>query len=299
MFDTVIIGMGPAGMTAAVYAARKRMKTLLLGKEYGGQVAWTSEVENYMGFQMISGPGLMNRFEEQVKFYPVERKQAEVIKVERKGDHFVVRCRDGGEFRCRTVIYAAGKYPRRLDVPGEKEFTGRGVSYCAICDAPFFEGRKVAVIGGGNAALEAVIDLLKVATRVYVVSTGDWTADPVLIERAQPADKLIVLKGYQIISINGDATVQSITVRNLKTGEEKDLAVQGVFVQIGTVPSSDPVRDLVKLNEMGEIEVDCSCKTSVPGFFAAGDVTSIPEKQVIVAAGEGAKAALGAYKHLL
>lgn len=299
MYDTVIIGMGPAGMTAAVYTARKKMDTLLLGKEYGGQVAWTAEVENYMGFQMISGPGLMDKFEEHVKLYPVERKQSEVIRVDREGEHFAVRCKDGEEFRCRTVIYAAGKYPRRLNVPGELEFTGRGVSYCSVCDGPLFEGKPVAVIGGGNSALEAVIDLLKVASHVHAISIGEWTADPVLIDRMQPSEKLTVLKGYRTLSINGDQTVQSITVRSEETGEEKEIPVEGVFVEIGTVPSNDPVKGLVRLNHLGEIEVDCSCNTDVPGFFAAGDVTNIPEKQVIVAAGEGAKAALGAYRHLL
>ena len=299
MYDTVIVGMGPAGMTAAVYAARKKMDTLLVGKEYGGQVAWTSEVENYMGFQMISGPGLMDKFEEQVKLYPVTRKNSEVIRVNREGDHFVVRCHDGEEFRCRTVIYAAGKNPRRLDIPGELKFTGRGVSYCSICDAPFFEGKPVAVVGGGNSALEAVIDLLKVVSRVYVVSIRDLTADPFLADKVQNDEKLTILKGYQALSINGADMVGGITVRSLETGEEKELPVEGVFIEIGTEPSNDPVKELVRLNELGEIEVDCSCKTGVPGFFAAGDVTSIPEKQVIVAAGEGAKAALSAYKHTL
>ncbi|HBX23126.1 MAG TPA: FAD-binding protein [Desulfotomaculum sp.] len=299
MYDTVIIGMGPAGMTAAVYAARKKMNTMLVGKEYGGQVAWTSEVENYMGFQMISGPGLMDKFEEQVKHYPVERKQSEVIRVEKEGDHFVVRCKDGEEYHCRTVIYSAGKYPRRLNVPGEKKFTGQGVSYCAVCDGPFFEGKPVAVIGGGNSALEAVIDMLKIAVHVYVVSIEDWNADPVLAERALQAQNITVLKGYQTLSINGEENVRSITIRSLESGEEKELAVEGVFVEIGTMPSNEPVKGLVQINKLGEIEVDCSCNTNVPGLFAAGDVTSIPEKQVIVAAGEGAKAALGAYRHLL
>lgn len=299
MYDTVIIGMGPAGMTAAVYAARKKMDTLLLGKEYGGQVAWTAEVENYMGFQLISGTGLIDKFEEHVKRYPVERKQSEVIRVDREGEHFLVRTREGEEFRCRTVIYAAGKYPRRLNVPGELEFTGRGVSYCSVCDGPLFEGKAVAVVGGGNSALEAIIDMLKVASHVYSISIQEWTADPVLIDRVRDVRKLTILKGYQTLSINGNQNVHSITVRSLENGEEKELPVEGVFVEIGTVPSNDPVKELVSLNELGEIEVDCSCNTDVPGFFAAGDVTSIPEKQVIVAAGEGAKAALGAYRHIL
>ncbi len=299
MYDTVIIGMGPAGMTAAVYAARKKMNTLLVGKEYGGQVAQTSEVENYMGFQMISGPALMDKFEEQVRRYPVERKQSAVLRVEKEGGHFVVQCDDREEYRCRTVIYSAGKYPRRLNIPGEKEFTGRGVSYCAVCDGPFFEGRPVAVIGGGNSALMAVIDMVKIATHVYSVSIGEWNADPLLAEQTLQAKNLTVLKGYRTVSVNGEENVHGITICSLESGEEKELAVAGVFVEIGTMPGSEPVKELVRINNLGEIEVDCSCNTDVPGFFAAGDVTNIPAKQVIVAAGEGAKAALGAYRHLL
>lgn len=300
MYDLTIVGMGPAGLTAAVYAARKKMSTLLLGKEYGGQVAWTSEVENYMGFQFISGPELITRFEEQVKQYPVEQKRVEVTQVGRQNGHFVTRTADGGEHPSRTLIIAAGKFPRRLDVPGEKKFTGHGVSYCAVCDAPLFSGMKVAVIGGGNSALEATIDLLKIAEHVYVISLEEWIADPVLVEKVKDAPNMTKLVGYKTLSINGDKTVESITMEAISNpGEKKDIEVRGVFIEIGTVPSSNFVEGLLEMNNYKEIVVDCDCKTSIPGIFAAGDITNIPEKQVIVAAGEGAKSSLGAYKFLL
>lgn len=299
MYDLTIIGMGPAGLTAAVYAARKNMSTLLLGKEYGGQVAWTSEVENYMGFQYISGPELIKRFEEQVKQYPVERKQGRAVRLEKKNGSFVVATDAGENIDTKTLIVAAGKYPRRLDVPGEKKFTGRGVSYCAVCDAPLFAGMDVAVIGGGNSALEAAHDLLKIAGNVYVVSLEEWIADPVLADKVKDRENLTKMVGYQTVSINGDQSVKGITLRSMETGEQKEVAVQGVFIEIGTIPASDFVRGFLELNENNEIVVDCNCNTSVPGAFAAGDITNIHDKQVIVAAGEGAKAALGAYKYLL
>lgn len=299
MYDVTIIGMGPAGLTAAVYAARKKLSILLLGKEYGGQVAWTSEVENYMGFQYISGPELVKKFEEQVKQYPVERKQGSAVKLEKKNGFLVVRTDAGESIETKTLIVAAGKYPRRLDVPGEKKFTGRGVSYCAVCDAPLFSGMDVAVVGGGNSALEAAYDLLKIAGQVYIISLGEWTADPVLADKVRDRDNLQKMVGYQTVSINGDRSVSGITLRSMETGEQKEIPVQGVFIEIGTLPGSDFVEGFLELNENKEVVVDCNCNTSVPGVFAAGDITNIHDKQVIVAAGEGAKAALGSYKYLL
>lgn len=298
MYDTVVVGMGPAGMTAAVYSARKKMNTLVIGKERGGQIVLASEVENYMGFQYISGPELMKKFEEHLKTYPVKIKQVEVERIDMADGHFVLKCKGEEKIATKTVIYAAGHFPRRLNVPGEKKFTGRGVSYCTVCDGPLFAGKKVAVIGGGNSALEAAHDLINIADHVNVVSLKEWVADPVLADKVQGANNITKYVGYDTKSIDGDKLVQGITLKSLETGEEKKLAVEGVFIHIGSIPSNGPVKDLVELNEKGEIMVDCSCNTNVPGFFAAGDVTNIPEKQVIVAAGEGAKASLSAYRYL-
>jgi len=300
MYQLIIVGMGPAGLTAAVYAARKKLNVLLIGKEYGGQASWTGEIENYMGFQYISGPELMARFEEQVKEYPVERHQAEVEKVSRDHGIFNVKCKDGTEYQSETVIAAAGKSPRRLNVPGEKRFTGRGVSYCAVCDAPLFGGKKVAVIGGGNSALEAAHDLINIAEHVYVISLEEWIADEVLIDKVKGAQNLTKMVGWNTVSIDGEDMVRAITLRSVNDpSKEKQLEVNGVFVEIGTIPNSGLVEGLLELNDKKEIIVDCDCTTPVPGAFAAGDITNIPEKQIIVAAGEGAKAALSAYKYLL
>ncbi|MTI84791.1 MAG: thioredoxin-disulfide reductase [Firmicutes bacterium] len=300
MYQTIIVGMGPAGLTAAVYAARKKMKVLLLGKEYGGQASWTSEIENYMGFQYISGPELMNRFEEHVKEYRVEREQAEVEKVTQSGAVFTITCKDGTEYRSQTVIIAAGKSPRRLDVPGEKRFTGRGISYCAVCDAPLFGGKKVAVIGGGNSALEAAHDLTNIAEHVYVVSLEEWTADEVLVDKVESAENMTKLIGWNTTGIDGETMVKGVTLQSVTDpSQEKKLEVEGVFIEIGTIPNSGIVKGLLEMNKNKEVIVNCDCTTSVPGAFAAGDITNIPEKQIIVAAGEGAKATLSAYKYLL
>ncbi len=300
MFDVIIIGTGPAGMTAAVYAARKKMKTILIGSEYGGQVATTSEVENYMGFHYVTGWELMKKFEEQVKQYPVDIFEDEVISVGGTDGHFTAATKSGNHYSARTLIVAAGKQPRRLNVPGETEFSGRGVSYCSVCDAPLFQDKKVAVVGGGNSAITAAYDLLKIALHVHVISLEEWTSDPVLNEKVERSSNLTRMTGYQVVSINGEHAVRSITIKSVQEPfEESTIEVDGVFIEIGTIPTTDFAEGFLELNEAGEIIVDCSGSTSVPGVFAAGDVTSIPEKQVIVAAGEGAKAALSAYRHLL
>jgi len=299
MYDLIIVGGGPAGMTAAVYAARKRLNTLLLSKDVGGQVLWTMGVENYMGYQYIEGPELMQKFEEQVKQFPLDQKIGQGASTLSRVDvGFEVRAEGGESYQARAVIVATGKRPRQLNVPGEERLKGRGVTYCAICDGPIFAGEKVAVIGGGNSALEAAYDMVKIGDHVYLVSTTPLTGDQVLIEKVKEASNLTTLLEHEVLSIEGSNRVESLTVRDLKTGAEKKLEVGGVFVEIGLIPNSDVVRDIVKLNRLGEIEVNCACETGVPGLFAAGDVTNVPEKQIVVAAGEGAKAALAAHKYL-
>ena len=299
MYDLIIVGGGPAGMTAAVYAARKRLNTLLLSKDVGGQVLWTMGVENYMGYQYIEGPELMQKFEEQVKQFPLDQKIGQGASTLSRVDvGFEVRAEGGESYQARAVIVATGKRPRQLNVPGEERLKGRGVTYCAICDGPIFAGEKVAVIGGGNSALEAAYDMVKIGDHVYLVSTTPLTGDQVLIEKVKEASNLTTLLEHEVLSIEGSNRVESLTVRDLKTGAEKKLEVGGVFVEIGLIPNSDVVRDIVKLNRLGEIEVSSACETGAPGLFATGDVTNVPEKQIVVAAGEGAKAALAAHKYL-
>lgn len=300
MYDVTIVGMGPAGMTAAVYAARKELNTLLIGKEWGGQVARASELENYMGFQFVNGQDLMKKFEEQVKEYPVEKILDEIISAGEQKGNFIVTTKGGQQYFSKTLIIATGKQPRWLNVPGEKKFVGKGISYCSICDAPLFQNMKVAVIGGGNSAITAAYDLIKIANHVYVISLDDWKSDPVLNDKIKDAPNLTKMTGYQTLSINGEQTVKNIVLKSVKEpSRELTLEVQGVFIEIGSVPTTNFLKGFINLNDSGEIVIDCSCNTSVPGVFASGDVTSAPEKQVIVAAGEGAKAALSAFKYIL
>jgi len=299
MYDLIIIGGGPAGMTAAVYAARKKINTLLLAREVGGQVITTRWVENYMGYQYIEGTDLMDKFEEQIKQFPIDRKIGdEVVKVVRTDSFFRVQTRLGESYESKAVIVATGKTSRKLDVPGEARLIGRGVSYCAVCDGPLFAGEKVAVIGGGNSALEAIDDLLKIAQSVYSVLEADYTGDAILVERVTVSPKLTTFRRHKVTEIKGNEMVEQITIQDLDTGILKTLPVKGIFVEIGLTPNSDLVKGLAKLNSNGEIEVNCNCETSVPGLFAAGDVASIPEKQIIIAAGDGAKAALQAHRYL-
>jgi len=300
-YELIIIGAGPAGMTAAVYTARKKLRTLLVSKDLGGQPLLTSEIENYMGYQFVTGPELMAKFREQVNQYPIDVVIGEdVTKLAVQDDEFTVSTRTGKSFVGKAVIVASGKRSRALNVPGEEELVGRGVTYCSICDAPLFAGRDVAVIGGGNSALSAVADLIKITPRIYLVHRSkNLRADPVLVEKAEGSDKVISFLEYVVKEILGEERVRGVVIESRETGKVEELAVEGVFIEIGLIPNSDLARGLLALNKVGEIVVDGSCRSSVPGIFAAGDVTNVPEKQIIVAAGEGAKAALSAYSYLL
>ncbi|SFM25282.1 NAD(P)/FAD-dependent oxidoreductase [Pelosinus propionicus] len=300
MYDLIIIGGGPAGLTAAVYAARKKMNTLLLTKEFGGQLMWTKEIENYMGYQFISGPELMGKFEEQVKRFAVDIQYEEVNGfVVNPDDTFLVKT-EMKEYQSKTVILATGKRPRGLDIPGEKEFTGRGVSYCATCDGPFFDNKAVAVIGGGNSAVQAALELSKIAHTVYlVVRNNHYIADPIILEKMKVATNIIEMLGYESEGIYGDEVVEKITIREIATGKLQDIAVDGVFVEIGLEPNSEYVEDIIRMNKRKELMVDCRSRTNIPGVYAAGDITDGPDKQIVIAAGDGAKAALMAYDYLL
>ncbi len=301
MYELIIIGGGPAGMTAAVYAARKKLNTLLVSYDIGGQGLTTWLIENYMGYQFIEGHDLMQKFEEQVKQFPTSIK-VEVGKrakrLSRVDGGFEVRTDRGETYQAKAVILATGKSPRQLNVPGEKELLGRGVTYCAICDGPVFADVKVAVIGGGNSALEAVDDMVKIANYVYLVSLTPLTGDQILIDRVRSAGNLTIFLEHEVLEIKGESQVEGIKIRDLKSKQEKELDVGGIFIEIGLIPNSEPFKGMVHLNRLGEIEVNCANETSLLGLFAAGDITSVPDKQIVVAAGEGAKAALQAHRYL-
>jgi len=299
MYDLMIIGGGPAGLAASVYAARKQLKILLVSVDIGGQVNWTLGVENYLGYQFIEGSELIDKFHTQVSQFPIDQKIGQKVSRLEKIDRGFEAVSDTGEkYQSKVVIFATGKRPRQLNVPGEAEFTGRGVTYCAICDGPVFAGQRVAVIGGGNSALEAALDMVKIAEHVDLVSLTPFTGDAVLVEKLKDANNLTIFTEHQTEEIKGKDFVERILIKGLKSEEKKQLDVTGVFIEIGLVPNSDPVKGLVELDRWGEVPVNCSCETPVLGLYAAGDVTDVPEKQIVVAAGEGAKAALQAHRYL-
>jgi len=300
-YDLLILGGGPAAMSAAVYAARKMMDLAIITKDFGGQVRETSEVENWLGFQSINAKDLADSFEEHVKSFDIAVSLGTAaMEVKKEADTFKALTDDGKMYSSRTLILATGKRHRPLNVPGEKELVGRGVAYCATCDAPFFKGKKVVVAGGGNSAFTTAIDLLKVEADVTLVNFIEgWQADEALQERVKQTDRVSLLDYHQVVRIEGKARVTAVVVKSREKEKEEKLDTDGIFVEIGLLPNNDSFKNLVELNEQGEVIVDCSCKTSVEGLFGAGDVTIVPHKQIVIAAGEGAKAALSAYNYLI
>lgn len=305
LFDVIIIGAGPAGITAAIYAARKRLKTLVIGTELGGQVNWSSDVENYIGYHLLSGPDLVEKFKEHLADYPVRHLEGVTVTdvVIQKDQSFVVSS-TGGDFRGWSVIAASGKIPRSLGVPGEKDFIGRGVTFCATCDGPLYKNKTVAVIGGGNVALDTAISLRKFCPRVFIVSIDDaFKGDMIMREQVLHDAGVTVLFNTSVRRIEGDAVVRHVVVSGTD-GVEQILDVSGVFVEIGSEPSISYLRrfvdeGLLHVSARGEIVINGDTTTGVPGLFAAGDVSSVFAKQMIVAAGEGAKATLSAFAYLV
>ncbi len=295
-----IIGGGPAGLTAAVYAARKRLDTLLVSRDLGGQVLWTSGVENYPGFQYIEGRELIEKFKAQAGQFPIDVSLGPPIQAVRTAERGYEISLDGGAiFLADSLILATGKRYRNLNVRGEKELIGKGVAFCATCDAPLFGGKDVAVIGGGNSALTAAKDLLSYARRVYLVNIApEMQGDQVLLEPLKASDKVEFIMEHKVTEVLGRDSVSGIRIASIGGIKQREIGLSGIFVEIGLIPNSDLFKGLVDMNQRGEIMVDCACRTSRPGVFAAGDVTTVPEKQIVVAAGEGAKAALSAYEWL-
>jgi len=300
-YDMLILGGGPAAMSAAVYAARKMINLAIITLDFGGQVTETSEIENYLGFQSINARDLVIKFEEHVKSFDIPVIiGVSITEVKKNGDIFSVIMEDGITFLGRTVILATGNRHRALNVPGEKELVGKGIAYCATCDAPLFKGKKVIIAGGGNSAFTTALDLLKVDAETILINfISGWQGDETLQKRVKQFEKIQLLDYHEFLRIEGKDRVESVVIRDRKTGEESRINVDGVFVEIGLLPNSEPVKNLVELNKQGEVIVDCYCRTSLPGLFAAGDVTTVPHKQIIVSAGEGAKAALSAYEYLV
>jgi len=304
-YDVAIIGGGPAAHSAALYARRKELKTAMIAKEEGGQLLYSSEIDNFLGLPDVEGFELVKKFRKHVDKYEPEKLEVEVLNVEKKGDEFVLYLKKGEELRAQTLIVATGAKWRKLDVPGEEELTGKGLSYCTTCDGPLFADADVAVIGGGNSAYEGIIDLLPIANKIVNVDVApEPIADPVLQRHVEESDhreevELEKYYGHEILEILGDNMVTGMRLKDKDSGKEKEVKVEGIFVEIGLIPNSQFVADIVETNDNGEIVVDCRNRTNLDGLFAAGDVTNVPENQIIIAAGEGAKAALSAYRYLI
>lgn len=300
-YDLIIIGGGPAGITAGIYAARQKLNTLLITKSFGGQIAKKAiDIENYPGFEKITGQELVSKFENHLKKQNIEIKIDEVGKVEKKKEKFLVSVKSKDRYESLAVILASGADPRPLEVPGEKEFIGKGVSYCAVCDGPVFADKTVAVIGGGNAGFETAIFLANYVKKIYILEYGPKPkADKVNQEVVKKMGKAEIITNVALREIKGKDFVESIIYENTKTKKTNTLEVEGVFVEIGSQPATSYVKDLVDFNKSDEIKVEFeTCQTKTPGLFAAGDLNVGHYKQIVTACGEGAKAALAAYAYI-
>jgi NADH-dependent peroxiredoxin subunit F len=304
IYDTIIIGGGPAGAGAAVYAARKRLKTLLITTDFGGQSKISGAIENWLGEISITGNELADKLQKHVEAQEgVEIVRPEKVTAVREGSDcaFEVQTEKGAVYRSRTVIVASGGRRKLLNVPGEDRLKGQGLSFCSTCDAPFFEDRDAAVIGSGNAALEMVIDLGTYARKIYlIIRGGELRADPGIQEKIKEVSQLKIIDHAEVKEILGDQAVTGLRYQDCETGKMQELEVDGIFLGIGSRPNSEIVRDLVDTNEAGEIILDHrTAKTSRPGVFAAGDVTDDPFKQNNISAGDGVRAALSVYFYIL
>ena len=299
MYDLIIIGGGPAGLTAAIYAARRAVRTLVLAREFGGQAVYASKVENFPGFDMISGYELMEKMKAQAERLGAEVKSAETKEIKKENDIFFVQDKDGKIYESKSLILSFGAVPRKLGLPNEDKFKGNGISYCATCDAPFYKNKNVAVIGGGNAALDAALLLAKFAKQVYLVHRRDeFKGEAVRVDDVKKLSNIEIILNSEVKEIKGEKNITGVTVVRNDNGESRDLEVNGIFVEIGHIVESEFISKMVTLDQRRQIIVNDKNETNVPGVFAAGDATTVPWKQIIIAAGEGAKAALSTYGYL-
>lgn len=303
-YDMLIVGGGPAGASAAIYAARKGLRTGIVAENFGGQVLDTLGIENFISVKATEGPRLVASLEEHVRSYAVdimESQRAREVTAKGADGLFRVKLESGATLHARSVLLATGARWRQVNVPGEAEYKGNGVAYCPHCDGPLFKSKKVAVIGGGNSGIEAAIDLAGIVEHVTVLEfAATLKADKVLVDKARSLANITVVTGAETKVIEGDGVrVNGLRYRDRNSGTEHRLALAGVFVQIGLVPNSDPVKGLVELSKFGEVLTNRKGETSVPGVFAAGDVSDTAYKQIIIAMGHGATASLGAFEYLI
>ncbi|MFH1867166.1 MAG: thioredoxin-disulfide reductase [Patescibacteria group bacterium] len=301
-YDVIIVGAGAAGLTAALYTSRRAMKTLLITVDIGGQAAATDEIENYPGVGLVTGPDLMNKFKEQAEKFGTQIIYAEVKKISKDqedGKSLFTVATNTKEFKGHTIILAFGLAHRHLGVPGEEEFGAKGVSYCATCDAPLFKNKPVMVVGAGNSAVDAALLLAKICPKVYLVHRSEnFRAEAYLAEQLKQ-DNIELVLNSEVKEIKGDQRVKSVVVQESKQPDKtREIKVEGVFVEIGFVVNAKLIGGLVELDERKQIKISRDCETSEPGIFAAGDITTISYKQIVISAGEGATAALKAYEYL-
>lgn len=297
-FDTIIIGAGMAGLTAGIYAARKKMNFLIIAEEFGGQMNISGEVLNYPGIVETTGAELRSIMQKQINYNNFKVNEGEkVIKIEKKDEIFLLKT-NKEDYKAKTVIVASGSHPRKLDIPGESEYRNKGVHYCAICDGPLYPGKSVAIIGGGNSALEAVDFMNKIASKIYLLNIGDkFKAHQYLIDRVNNLENVEKINNAVTKEIIGNKMVGGIMYS--QDGKESKLEVDGLFIEIGRIPNIDFIKDFVELDDHGHIKIDENTKTSVPGLFAVGDVSSVHEYQYVISAGQGCIALIKAAKYLV
>uniref|UniRef100_UPI0028973F2A alkyl hydroperoxide reductase subunit F n=2 Tax=Pseudomonadaceae TaxID=135621 RepID=UPI0028973F2A len=304
-FDVLVVGGGPAGAAAAIYAARKGIRTGVAAERFGGQVLDTMAIENFISVNETEGPKLARALENHVREYDVDimnlQRAAQLIPAEKAGGLHEIKLENGASLKAKTLILATGARWREMNVPGEQEYRGRGVAYCPHCDGPLFKGKRVAVIGGGNSGVEAAIDLAGIVAQVTLLEfDSQLRADAVLQKKLNSLPNVTVITSALTSEVHGDGQkVTGLTYKDRNSSEFRQLELEGIFVQIGLLPNSDWLKGTVELTSRGEIIVDARGETSLPGVFAAGDVTTVPYKQIVIAVGEGAKASLSAFDHLI
>lgn len=298
LYDVIVVGTGPAGLTAALYTSRRTLKTLVIGKDLGGQTSMTTEIENYPGIETVDGFTLSQTMQKQAKNFGSEILTGEVAKVKKLENKFEVVTASKKIYYTKSVILANGLIPQSLDVPGEDDLAGKGVSYCATCDSPLFRDKIVAVVGGGNSALDAADLLSRFATKVYLIHRRDeFRGEEIIVNKVKNTKNIEIIFNSKVTEISGDKFVEGIKLIN-NEGKESQLEVGGVFVEIGRKTKTDFLKGFIDLNGRGQIKISRDCETSEPGIFAAGDVTDVRFKQIGIAVGEGTKAALKAYGYI-
>lgn len=300
MLDVIIIGGGPAGLTAALYCARRTLKTKVIAKDLGGQMATTTEIENYPGFDNIDGVNLAMKMKEQIEKFGAEFILGDVTELIKKDDgSFEVTYNKDQKEQALSVILAFGLTPRNLEVPGEEEFQGKGVTYCANCDAPLYKGKDVVVVGGGNAALDAADYLSRIASKTYLVHRRDkFRGEEIIVNQIMENEKIECILDSEVKEIKGDRVVTGMVINNIKTNKEQEVKLSGVFIEVGRVAKSDFLEGLVDMNDEKQVIINEVGGTNAPGIFAAGDITNTPNKQIAVATGTGVNAALSCYTYL-